>query len=164
MADVWRKVAKEYLGVPKEPEMNYLDDQLNNALTGERNTMTLVCIFMGLSVLISALGLFAMSIYYAEQQKKSIALHKIAGAETHQAVLKLSRPFVVASLIAIVIATPISIKLMQHYLEGFYNRIPFPWWVLIAAAMISLAISVFSILSQTLKTACANPIDSIKTE
>ena len=164
VADVWRKVAKEYLGVPKEPEMNYLDDQLNNALTGERNTMTLVCIFMGLSVLISALGLFAMSIYYAEQQKKSIALHKIAGAETHQAVLKLSRPFVVASLIAIVIATPISIKLMQHYLEGFYNRIPFPWWVLIAAAMISLAISVFSILSQTLKTACANPIDSIKTE
>lgn len=164
VADVWRKVAKEYLGVPKEPEMNYLDDQLNNALTGERNTMTLVSIFMGLSVLISALGLFAMSIYYAEQQKKSIALHKIAGAETHQAVLKLSRPFVVASLIAIVIATPISIKLMQHYLEGFYNRIPFPWWVLIAAAMISLAISVFSILSQTLKTACANPIDSIKTE
>ena len=164
VADVWRKVAKEYLGVPKEPQMNYLDDQLNNALTGERNTMTLVCIFTGLSVLISALGLFAMSIYYAEQQKKSIALHKIAGAETHQAVLKLSRPFVVASLIAIVIATPISIKLMQHYLEGFYNRIPFPWWVLIAAAMISLAISVFSILSQILKTACANPIDSIKTE
>lgn len=164
VADVWRKVAKEYLGVPKEPEMNYLDDQLNNALIGDRNTMTLVCIFMGLSVLISALGLFAMSIYYAEQHKKSIALHKIAGAETSQAVLKLSRPFMIASLIAIVIATPISIKLMQHYLEGFYNRIPFPWWVLIAAAAISLAISVFSILSQTLKTACANPIESIKTE
>ena len=164
IADVWRKVAKEYIGVPKEPETAYLDDQLNSSLIGERNTMTLVCFFMWLSILISALGLFAMSIYYAEQQKKSIALHKIAGAETYQAVLKLSRPFVVASLIAIVIATPISIKLMQHYLEGFYNRIPFPWWVLIAAAVISLAISVLSILSQTLKTACANPIESIKTE
>ena len=126
--------------------------------------MTLVCIFTGLSVLISALGLFAMSIYYVEQHKKSIALHKIAGAETRQAVLLLSRPFMIASLIAIVIASPISIKLMQHYLEGFYNRIPFPWWVLFAAAVISLAISILSILSQTLKTACANPIESIKTE
>ena len=164
VAEVWRKVAKEYLGIPKEPEMAYLDNQLNSLLIGERNTMTLVSIFMWLSIIISALGLFAMSIYYAEQHKKSIALHKIAGAETSQAVLKLSRPFMIASLIAIVIATPISIRLMQHYLEGFYNKIPFPWWVLVAAAVISLVISIFSILSQTLKTACANPIESIKTE
>lgn len=162
VADVWRKVAKTYLGVPKEPEMHYLDEFLSSSLTGERHTMTLVCLFMWLSILISALGLFAMSICYADGQKKSIALHKIAGAETHQAVLKLSRPFVAASLTAIVLATPISLRLMQHYLEGFYNRIPFPWWVLVAAAAISFVISVLSILGQTLKAAWANPTESIK--
>ena len=162
VADVWRKVAKTYLGVPKEPEMHYLDEFLSSSLTGDRHTMTLVCLFMWLSILISALGLFAMSICYADGQKKSIALHKIAGAETHQAVLKLSRPFVAASLTAIVLATPISLRLMQHYLEGFYNRIPFPWWVLVAAAAISFVISVLSILGQTLKAAWANPTESIK--
>ncbi len=164
VAQVWRKVAKEYIGIPKEAEMKYLDNELDSSLTGQRHTMTLISLFMLLSVLISALGLFAMSIYYAEQQKKSIALHKIAGAGTWQAVLRLSRPFVVASLVAIVLATPVSIKLMQHYLEGFYNRIPFPVWVPVVAAAVSLAVSILSILGQTLKAAWANPIACIKTE
>ena len=164
VGDVWRKMAKEYLGVPKEPDMIYLEDQLTESLSGKRNTMVLVCIFMLLSILISALGLFAMSVYFSDQQKKAIALHKVFGAETGQAVMKLSRPFIASSLIAIVLATPISMKLMEYYLEGFYNRIAFPWWVLFAAAVISLLISTLCVLGQTLKTASANPVNSIITE
>lgn len=164
VGDVWRKMAKEYLGVPKESSMTYLDDQLTESLSGKRNTMMLVCIFMMLSILISALGLFAMSVYFSDQQKKAIALHKVFGAETGQAVAKLSRPFIVTSLIAIVIATPISVKLMDYYLEGFYNRIAFPGWVLFAAALISLLISTLCVLGQTIKTARANPVKSIVTE
>ena len=164
VSETWHQIAKEYLGIPKDAEMNFLEDELNSSLTGKRNTMMLVSIFMILSILISALGLFAMSIYYSEQQKKSIAMHKIAGANTRQAVLELSRPFIITSLIAIAIATPISIKIMQTYLEGFFNRIDFPWWVLPVAAIISLAISVLSILGQAYRTANANPIESIKTE
>lgn len=164
VGDVWRKMAKEYLGIPKEPSMSYLDDQLTESLSGKRNTMMLVCIFMLLSILISALGLFAMSVYFSDQQKKAIALHKVFGAETGQAVMKLSRPFFASSLIAIALATPISMKLMEYYLEGFYNRIAFPWWVLFAAAVISLLISTLCVLGQTIKTASTNPVKSIVTE
>ncbi len=45
----------------------YVDDFLNNALTGKRNTLTLVMTFMLLAILISALGLLAMAIYYTGQ-------------------------------------------------------------------------------------------------
>lgn len=160
----WQRMAKEYLGIPIETRMTYIDDQLSESLTSDRNTMMLVCIFMVLSILISTLGLFAMSVYYSDQQKKAISLHKIFGADIRQAVLKLSRQFVVSSLLAIAIATPISIRLMEHYLEGFYNRIAFPWWALVASGMLSFIISVLCILSQTLKTASANPVESIKSE
>lgn len=164
VSDTWRQMAREYLGVPKETEIEFFEDEVNSSLSGKRNTMMLVSIFMVLSILISALGLFAMSVYYSEQQKKTIAMHKIAGADTRQAVFELSRPFIITSLIAIAIATPISIKIMQSYLEGFFNRIDFPWWVLPVAALISVAISVLSILGQTYKTANANPVESIKAE
>ena len=53
---------------------------------------------------------------------------------------------------------------MRHYLEGFYNRIDFPWWVLLVTAVVSLLINGLCILSQTLKTASANPVESIKSE
>ena len=140
VADVWRGMTKEVIGFPTEPDMNYLVDELNSSLTEERNTMTLVSVFMILSILISALGLFAMSVYFADQQKKSISLHKVFGAETGQAVLHLSRPFIMASLVAIAVATPVSVIFMRHYLEGFYNRIDFPWWVLLITAVVSLLI------------------------
>ncbi len=164
VADVWRGMTKEVIGFPTEPDMNYLVDELNSSLTEERNTMTLVSVFMILSILISALGLFAMSVYFADQQKKSISLHKVFGAETGQAVLHLSRPFIMASLVAIAVATPVSVIFMRHYLEGFYNRIDFPWWVLLVTAVVSLLINGLCILSQTLKTASANPVESIKSE
>ena len=164
VADVWRGMTKEVMGFPTEPDMNYLVDELNSSLTEERNTMTLVSVFMILSILISALGLFAMSVYFADQQKKSISLHKVFGAETGQAVLHLSRPFIMASLVAIALATPVSVILMRHYLEGFYNRTDFPWWVLLITAVVSLLINGLCILSQTLKTASANPVESIKSE
>ena len=56
VADVWRGMTKEVIGFPTEPDMNYLVDELNSSLTEERNTMTLVSVFMILSILISALG------------------------------------------------------------------------------------------------------------
>ncbi|MGN1256580.1 MAG: FtsX-like permease family protein [Bacteroidaceae bacterium] len=164
VAKTWRQTAVEYLGIPKEADAAYLDDMMNESLTYKRNTMTLVNIFMVLSIMISALGLFAMSVFYSQQQRKTVALHKIAGAETWQVVLSLSRPFMVATMLSVVIAIPVSIRFIQDYLEGFYYRISFPWWALVVAALLSLVISVLSILSQTFRTARANPIDSIRAE
>lgn len=164
VGDTWRKMATEVLGFPKEPEMNYMEDELNSSLTESRNTMMLVSIFMMLSMLISALGLYAMSVYYSDQQRKSIALHKIIGAETRQTVLKLSSQFIVISLISIALSLPTSVMIMRHYLEGFYNRIDFPWWALIVSSFVSLGVNIICILSQTLKTANANPVESIKLE
>ena len=164
VAKTWRKIAKEYLGIPREADIKSLKEELDSSLTGKRNTMMLVNIFMMLSILISALGLFAMSVYYSNLQKKAIALHKVFGADCRQAALRLSRPFIISSLIAIVIATPISVKLMDYYLEDFYYRIAFPWWVPVVSAVISLGASVVCILGQAIKTASSNPVKAIITE
>ncbi|MDD6819576.1 MAG: ABC transporter permease, partial [Prevotella sp.] len=129
-----------------------------------RNAMSLVLTFMLVSILISALGMFAMSVYYGEQQRKQIALRKVMGATVTNAVWTLSRRFLIMSAVAIVIATPLSIKAMHHYLSDFNYQIPMPWCVLMAAALFNLAIAFLSIISRTLKVATSNPVESIKTE
>ena len=162
--NVWNEVSKEYLGVPRETQIYYLDDFLNDSLTGTRNTMKLVMTFMVLAILISALGLFAMSVYYTEQQSRQIALRKIFGSGVKAAAWKLSKSFILMTAVAVVIAIPVCIWSMRYYLADFYNAIAFPWWVIIVAAALTFLISFASIISRTWSSAAENPVEVLKQE
>ena len=155
-----REVSKEVIGMPKDLEADYIDDYMDKDLTHEKNMMMLVLCFMTISILISALGLLAMSISYS----KRIALCKVMGAETSGAVWELSKRFMALSLLAACFALPISVKAVQISLESFYNRIAFPWYLITAAVLATIAIAFVSIIGQTLKVARRNPIKSIRTE
>lgn len=164
VSDVWRSVAVDYLGIPKVADMSYVDDFLNSALTGTRNTMSLVSTFMVLALLISALGLFAMSVYYTDQQSRQIALRKIFGSDLRTAAWTLSKDFILLAAVAAVIAAPICVWAIRYYLRDFYNAIAFPWWVIPVAALLTLLLAAVSILWQTWKAATANPVETLKTE
>jgi len=160
---VWLGVAEEFLGVPKEPvELEYFEDSMTDALTGTRNTMKLVMSFMLLAILISALGLLAMAVYYTGQQSREIALRKIFGSGVNEAAMKLSSQFVIMTLAAVIVAVPICFWAINLYLKDFYNRIDFPWWAIPAAALLTFAISAASISAQTLKTAHSNPVETLR--
>ncbi len=155
---------RQLKGYSKELNCSYYDDSMRDALTQERHTMQLVLCFMFLSILISALGLFAMSFNYSEQHSKSIAIGKIMGASVRESIWKLSRRFILLSLVAIVLAVPLCVKAMNYYLQDFYNRIDFPWLVIFFSAFIILLVVILSILGQTIRIANRNPIEGIKTE
>ena len=161
---VCQETTKELTGYPKDLSCTYLDDYLKDALSPERHTMQLVLCFMFISILISALGLFAMSINYCEQHSKEIALRKIMGASVRESAWKLSWPFIVLSLIAVVLAVPVCVKVMRYYLQDFYYQIDFPWLVILLAACVAVLIIVLSVLGQTVRIATRNPIEGIKTE
>ena len=129
-----------------------------------KDLFTMVLCFMFISVLISALGLFAMSISYTEQQSKQIALRKVMGASVTGASWQLARPFLLLCLLAAVLSTPLAIKGSQMYLELFPNRIGFPWWLLLVSVLVTLLIAFLSICWHTLSVARRNPVESIKTE
>ena len=160
--EAWRDVAKEYIGVPRETDIYYIDDFLADSLTGTRNTMKLVMTFMVLAILISALGLFAMSVYYTEQQARQIALRKIFGSGVKAAAWKLSKSFILMTAVAVVIAVPVCIWSMRYYLADFYNAIAFPWWVILVAAALTFLISFVSIISRTWSSAAENPVEVLK--
>ena len=161
---VCNEVAMEVTGAKRDVRVMTVEGILDGRLSRFRDTRKVILGFMFLSLLISALGMFAMSVSYTEQQSKQIALRKVMGATVAGAAWELSRPFLLLSLLASVIAVPISIKGMREYLEPFYYRIDFPWWVLVVAVLISLSVAVLSVLWQTLSVARRNPVESIRTE
>ena len=156
--------ARETLGIPADMESYYLDEKLVDDLKGTRNTMLLVISFMVMAILISALGLFAMSLYYTEQQSRQIAVRKVFGAEVGSAVWTLSKSFMLMSVTAVVLAAPLAVWGITYYLQGFYTKIAFPWWAIILASLISLLISLLSVLGQTYAAATENPVKTLGQE
>ncbi len=162
--NVCREFAKETTGVPLEMYAYYLDEKLVDDLNGIKNTMLLVIFFMVMAILISALGLFAMSLYYTEQQSRQIAVRKVFGAEVSSAVWTLSKSFMIMTLVAVVLAVPFVVWGITNYLQAFYTKIAFPWWAIVLAALISLLISFISVLGQTYTAATENPVKTLGQE
>ena len=159
-----REVAQQVTGYPKELNCTYIADILEDALSQERHTMYLVLCFMSLSILISALGLFAISLNYCEQRSKEIAIRKIMGASDKEMVWSLTRRFVLLSLVSVVIAIPLCIKAMRFYLQDFYYQVDFPWLIIPLAACITVLVISLSVIGQAQRISTDNPINSIKTE
>jgi putative ABC transport system permease protein len=76
----------------------------------------------------------------------------------------LSRSFLLLILLSLVIASPIAWWIMHAWLQDFAYRITIQWWMLLGAGGIALAIGVFTIGWHALRTARANPVDSLRSE
>lgn len=157
-------LSMEVYGRESLTKVETIKELLEWPMKDQRNTMLLIQCFMCLAVLISALGLYAFSISYSEQKSKQIALRKVMGASVLGATWELSRPFLRLALIGSLLAMPIAMWQMNDYLEGFYKRIDFPWWLLILTMVLAITISMLSIIWHSYSVAHSNPINSLKTE
>lgn len=162
--DVWNKLSAERMGIQQPSNIFYVDNYLNDSLSGSRNTMKLMSAFMLMSILISALGLFAMSVYYTQQRSSEMALRKIFGSDIKGAAWKLSRSFTLMTAIAVVLSIPVCIYAINRYLSDFYNSISFPWIAVVAAGLITFLIAFASIIFRTWTSASRNPVDVLKVE
>lgn len=159
---VFSETARELVGLPLTAEAEYLTEQLREDLTGTRNVMFLVLVFMVLSLVISALGLVAMSVYFTTQQGRQIALRRVFGYQKWTVIGWLSVRYVLITLLAVVLAIPMSVWMMRRWLQDYAYVIPFPWYVLPLAACIILTVAVLSILWQTWSAASCSPVHTLR--
>ena len=127
-------------------------------------TLHLVELFAVLAVLISLLGLLAMSTYYADENTKQIAVRKVFGSDVTQETWRTVRSYMLLVGIACLIGIPLAIWAAQLYLERFAYRIENHGWVFVLTVILSLVIAFITVLWQTLKAAKTNPAEALKGE
>ncbi len=120
--------------------------------------------FSSLAILIACLGLFGLVAYAAEQRTREIGIRKVLGAGMATIVRMLSKDFIKLVLLAILIASPLAWLAMHKWLEGFAYRIDISLWIFIIASLIALLIALLTVSFQTIRSAMAKPVKSLKTE
>ncbi len=142
----------------------FLSETAEDSLAQTVRTIRLVELFMILSVLLSLLGLVAMSTYFSEQKSKEIAVRKVFGGTIVSETLNSVRSYMIMVLAACVIGVPVAVYAAGRYLEQFAYRVENYRWIFLVAVALSFAISLLSVLWQTLKAARANPATELKKE
>jgi putative ABC transport system permease protein len=157
--NVWKKI------LPGNPlEYNFLDDSFNELYKEDRQTSFLIFVFSIIAIVISALGLFGLAAFTAEQRTKEIGIRKVLGATVSNITALLSKDFVKLVFISILIASPIAFWAMNKWIQNFAYRMDISWWIFIAAGFIALAIALITISFQAIKAAVADPVKSLRTE
>lgn len=161
----YREFRLETSGV-EEPAWRYgfIKDINRKQLAPLRRTLHLVELFAVLAVLISLLGLLAMSTYFADENTKQIAVRKVFGADVNSETWRNVKSYMILTGVACLIGIPLAIWAAQVYLERFAYRVEGYGWVFAVAVVISLAISFGTVLWQTLQAARTNPATELKKE
>ena len=155
----------ETSGVYEAPwRHGFVRDLYRTQLAPARRTMRLLEIFTLLAVLISLLGLLAMSTYFAGENTRQIAVRKVFGADVNSETWRNVRSYMLLVGIACVIGIPLAVWAARLYLQRFAYRISGYGWVFALAVLISLAIAFGTVLWQTLKAARTNPAVELKKE
>ena len=150
---------------PQRPFLyHFLDQSFNQQYESDRHFGYLFSLFSFLAILIACLGLFGLATFTAQQRTKEIGIRKVLGASVYNIVVLISKDFMRLVLLAIVIAVPLCILVMNQWLKDFAYRITISPGIFIATTAIALLIAVSTISWQTLKAALANPVRSIKNE
>ncbi len=143
---------------------NFLDEAYQKQYETETRTAKLSGYFAGLAIIISCLGLFGLAAFTAQKRKKEIGVRKVIGASTAAITAMLSRDFLKLIVIALVIAFPVSWWMMNNWLQSYTYRISITSTVFLLTGALVLIITLIAISYQTIKSAMANPVKSLRTE
>jgi len=117
-----------------------------------------------LTIFISCIGLFGLSVLSAERRTKEIGIRKVLGASVTSVVRILSGDFLKLVMISLVLSVPMAWYAGNRWLENYAYRISISWWMFVTGALLVSAVALATISFYSFKAAMANPIKSLKAE
>jgi putative ABC transport system permease protein len=151
--------------IPSVPfEYRFADDEYAKKFTAEQRIGNVAAVFSVLAILISCLGLFGMAMYVAEQRTKEIGVRKVLGASVLNLWGLLSGEFVRLVSLSLVIGGPIAFAVMHSWLQNYQYRAALSWWIFALTAIGAIGITLLTVSYQAIRTALANPVNSLRAE
>lgn len=145
-------------------EYSFLDDDFDSMYNADQRTGVLFNLFAAIAIIISCLGLFGLASYTAEVKTKEIGIRKVLGATIIDLTSLLAKDFVLLVFAAFLIASPIAWFAMNKWLENYSYRVNVSWWVFLITGLTAVAIALLTVSFQAIKTAIANPVNSLRAE
>ena len=165
-----KKVEETMTAILKElrgydpPEIRSLSQMHRQWYEDYERFLSVLTVFTVVALLIAILGLMAMNSYFVGQRRREIAIRRVFGAEIGGITLRLLFTVIIQSVVAMVIAIPLSCWLapMVSSISGLTIKMEFI--PLLLSLLIVLAVNLLTAVFQGWRAATENPVNSIKNE
>jgi putative ABC transport system permease protein len=117
-----------------------------------------------ITIFISCMGLFGLSLFAAGQRTREISIRKILGAGAMNIVSLLSRDFLLLIGLSLVIASPVAWYITHRWLGDFVYRAPISSWTFLLSGGLVLLLGLLTVSVHTIKAATANPVQNLRAE
>ncbi len=117
-----------------------------------------------ITIFISCIGLFGLSVLSAEKRTKEIGIRKVLGASVSGVTAILSKDFLKLVIIALALSMPLAWIAARKWLENYPYRISMSWQMFATAGLLVVLIALATVSFQAIKAAVANPVKSLRTE
>lgn len=141
-----------------------LDDDIVSLYEEDKRISNVYTLFALLAVLVSSMGLFALSLFDIQQRYREIALRKINGATAKDIMRLVLNKYIYLLAGAFAVAIPLSYFAISKYIEGFAHRTTISWWLFAIAAIVVTAISLITLMWQVDRAMKINPTRVLKGE
>lgn len=143
---------------------NLIEDDIAKVYEDDSRTTLIYTTFALLSILISCLGLFGISLYDIQHRRREIALRRVHGAMLADVLRLMMKRYLIALIIATAVGTPLAIYALHFYIEGYAHHVSLTPWYFIASFLMMLLLTFVTIYWQVRKAMKEDPADVLKSE
>lgn len=142
----------------------FLEQDIDSQYKQELITKKILNISSFIIILLSCLGLLGLSIFNVEKKRKEIVIRKVNGATSYTIFKLLIKEYFGWIVIAFVIATPISIYILNKWLNEFVFKTSISIFDFTIAGFIILVIALITVFYTTYKVSVQNPVNNLRYE
>ena len=122
--EAYNKVKQVYENITQlEFPGKFIDRQIEESFATQQRILKIISLFAFVAIVISLLGLLAISTYFIQQKAREIAIRKIFGSNGTLILYKLICTFIRYVVIAFIITTPVMVYTMRQWLSNYSYRI-----------------------------------------
>lgn len=160
------QIEKLWKGIYPGETFNYsfFDESIALFYEKDYKTAKLINTAMVITIFVSCIGLFGLTMFTAKRRTAEIGIRKVLGATITDIAVMLSKDFIILVLIALVIASPVAFYLIARWLQNFVYHISISWWFFALSGIAAIFIALFTVSFQSIKAAMMNPAKSLRNE
>jgi len=142
----------------------YLNGYYGDQYKADKRFGLIVSVFTLLAFFISGMGLWALTSFTASRKIKEVGVRKVLGAPTHTIFFLFSKEIFMLIMIALLIASPLSVIVMKNWLLNYAFRTNIDFWIYFSGGALTLLIAMLTVSWQSWKAATRNPVEALRYE
>ncbi len=147
-------------------EYFFVDDLFSQMYQREEHLNKLILTAAVLAIIISFMGLFALTSFTIQKRIKEIGIRKTLGASLTQVLTLLFRDMWRWIIIGCMIAWPLTVIVITRWQENFAYRIQLAdhWYLFLLAGVLAAVVGTIATFTQAWTASKTNPIESLRAE